>query len=68
VECVKDDVKKCILKLGDIVRAEIKKLCSVNAQLVLQKGNVDKIKSFTWQILMSELSAYTPVLKRIWEA
>ena len=35
---------------------------------VLQRGDVITIKSFTWQTLMSELSAYTPVLKRILEA
>ena len=51
-----------------LMLAEIKKLCSVNAQSVLQRGDVDTIKSFTWQTLMSELSAYTPVLKRILEA
>lgn len=70
MECMKDDdVKKYILKLvGDIVRAEIKKLCSVDAQSVLQKGDADTIKSFTWQILMSELSTHTPVLKCILEA
>ena len=48
VECMNDAViKKYILKLvGKIVRGEIKKLCSVDAQSILQKGDSDALKSF----------------------
>ena len=70
VECMKDaGIKKHILKLvGNIVRAEIKKLSSVDVQSVLQKDDFATIKSFSWQTMMSELSGHTPVLKHILES
>lgn len=70
VEAMKDNaVQKHILKLvGDIVHAEMKKLCSQSVQSVLLKSDPETLKSFTWQSLKSELSAHTPVLKGILES
>ena len=62
-ECMKsDDIRKYILlRLGIVLRQEIKSMCSKHVNSILQQS-ISEV-SFSWELLISELS--TPLLFRL---
>ena len=64
-ECMKsDDIRKYILlRLGIILRQEIKSMCSKHVNSILQQS-ISEV-SFSWELLISELSTHAPLLFRL---
>ena len=69
IECLRDkSVRKEVLKLvRKEIHAEIKTLCSRDANSILQKTDSLALKLFKWKTLTSELNKYTPILKSLLE-
>ena len=59
-------VKKYIIKLvAKEVKMEVRRMASDSADFVLKSNDPEQLKSFTWDILLTELSRFAPVLLNI---
>ncbi len=52
-------------KIGQVLRREIKVMCSDNVNSILKSLNTDELKLFTWDKILSELKLHAPVLTNI---
>ena len=66
-EALRDPVtKQCIVKmLGKELRQEVKTMLSQGANSILKSPNTEHLKEFTWDMILSELSKFAPLLKSL---
>ena len=66
-ECFKDPTtRKCIInQLGIVIQREMKTMISNSVSSVLQSQDSDVMKSFSWDIILAELTVHAPVLLHI---
>lgn len=63
-ECLKQDKTKKYLfkKLVQLLRQDIKKMCSGEVKSVFQNKSTEILGKFSWEMLVNELSANAPTL------
>ena len=63
-QCYKDPVtrKDMVNKIGQVLRLEIKAMCSDRVSSILQSMNSDNLKTFRWDLVLSELKLHAPML------
>ena len=56
-QCYKHHVarKHIVNKIGQVLRLEIKAMCSDRVSSILQSMNSDNLKTFRWDLVLSEL-------------
>ena len=65
-QCYKDPVRKHVVnKIGQVLRLEIKAMCSDRVSSILQSMNSDNLKTFRWDLVLSELKLHAPMLMDI---
>lgn len=66
-QCYKDPVarKHMVNKIGQVLRLEIKAMCSDRVSSILQSMNSDNLKTFRWDLVLSELKLHAPMLMDI---
>lgn len=66
-QCYSDpDTRPLMLKkIGRVLRAEMKTMCSQKTASILRSGNYDDMKSFSWDQLINEMNLHAPVLMNI---
>ena len=66
-EALRDPITKlCIVKmLGKELRQEVKTMSSQGANSILKSPNTEHLKEFTWDMILSELSKFAPLLKSL---
>lgn len=66
-ECFKDDVARSHIlnKIGQVIRHEIKAMCSGSTNSVLQSLDTNDLKKFSWDRVLRELKLHAPVLSDI---
>jgi len=65
--CFNDPIARSHMlnKIGQVLRHEIKVMCSDNVNSILKSPNTDELKVFTWDKVLSELKLHAPVLTNI---
>ncbi len=66
-ECFKDHIARSHIlnKLGQVIRHEIKAMCSGSTNSVLKSLDTNDLEMFTWDSVLSELKLHAPVLTDI---
>lgn len=66
-QCFKDPVTRAHMlnKIGQVLRHEIKIMCSDTTNSVLQSLDTNELKMFTWDKVLSELKLHAPALVSI---
>ena len=60
-----DTRNRMLTKIGRLIKAEVKVMCSQKTASILRSSSYDDLKNFTWDKLLHELRVHAPVLTDI---
>lgn len=66
-QCFRDPVSRGFIlkRIGQLVHAEVRTMCSDRVKSVLQSNKCDDLKNFRWSRVMDEMKVHAPVLLSI---